>query len=326
MRVHSPLSWIWVLAGIAAIMANGLEYREGRLQVLRGLSLMLFKGEVAALLGYPEAEALLGLLAGVRRPAAGGVRVLDLDPYEERAALSRRLGYLPPDPWLPEWARVRRLAEMVGARGGLRPGEAAERMRNLLARMGMKDRLERKVSELSTEDRALAATLLTLLPDPEVLLLSSPLKMLGPLARSELASLFSEYASRDRALVFSASSIEEADFASRVVLLADGRVAASGPLSELLKTIGAEHYVVLRSLDTQRIVDYIGKMPQVKMFSVSRGGAVRVWLNDFEHDLPVVLDLLVSLGIGLDRVEVGRLAAREALLNYIRRRAGSDRL
>jgi hypothetical protein len=67
-------------------------------------------------------------------------------------------------------------------------------------------------------------------------------------------------------------------------------------------------------------------MPQVKMFSVSRGGAVRVWLNDFEHDLPVVLDLLVSLGIGLDRVEVGRLAAREALLNYIRRRAGSDSL
>jgi len=53
---------------------------------------------------------------------------------------------------------------------------------------------------------------------------------------------------------------------------------------------------------------------------------VRVWLNDFEHDLPVVLDLLVSLGIGLDRVEVGRLAAREALLNYIRRRAGSDSL
>jgi ABC-2 type transport system ATP-binding protein len=310
------------LGGIATVMANGLEYREGGLQVLREVSLMLFKGEVTALLGYPEADALLTLLAGVGRPAAGGVRVLDLDPHEERARLGRRLGYLPPEPWLPEWARVRVLAEAVGSGRGLRPGEAVERMRRLLGRFGRADRLERRVAGLSVEDRALVATLLAMLPEPEVLLLSSPMKMLGPMARAELSRLMREYASRDGTLVFSASSLEEVDFASRVVLMFGGRILASGPLSELMKTIGAEQYLVLRAVNTERLVEYLGKIPQVKMFAVSRGGSVRVWLEDFGRDLPLVLDLLASMGVGLDSVDVGRMEPREALLNYVGRRAG----
>ncbi|MCS7145090.1 MAG: ATP-binding cassette domain-containing protein [Nitrososphaerota archaeon] len=313
------------MAGIVAAEARGVRYSVAGVEVLRDVSLMVFKGEVTALLGHPEGDLVLGLWAGVWRPVGGSVAVLGFDPHVERRALAGRVGYIPPDFWLPPELGAETLAGVVGGGRGLLHREAVERLRNILKRLGRQDVLGRRISELSAEGRCLVAVALAMLNDPELLLLSNPLKTLGPLARLELSSLLREYVSPGRAVALTVASVEEASFADRLILFRDGRVAAAGPLDELSKTIGAENYLVLQAVNVQRTVDYLGKMPQVKRFSVAMDGSIKVWLRDFESELPLVLDLLLSLGLGVKLVDVRRVDYHVALLNYLRGRGAGGR-
>lgn len=305
-----------------AAEARGVRYSVGGVEILSDVSLMVFKGEVTALLGSPEGEALIGLWAGIRRPTGEGVAVLGLDPYLAVKEVAGRIGYLPSEPWLPPELKPEVVAGVVGRSRGLVPREAVERLRNILKRLGIERVLGRRIGQLSAEERQAVAVALTMLHDPELLLLSNPLRMLGPLARLELASLLREYVAPGRAAVLTVDSVEEAGFADRLVVFREGRIAAAGPLNELSKTIGAENYLVIQAINTQRAVDYLGKMPQVKRFSVARDGSIKVWLREFESDLPVVLDLLLSLGLGVKLVDVRRVEYHVALLNYLRRGVG----
>lgn len=289
-------------------------------EVLRDVSLMVFKGEVTALLGYPEGDVLIGLWSGALRPSAGGVVSLGLDPHASLGEVSRRIGYLPPEAWLPHELKPEELAAAVGRGYGLAPRESVERLRNILGRIGRREVLGRRIARLAPEDRKLTSVVLTMLHDPELLLLSNPFSMLGPLARLELSTLLREYASPGRSVILTADSVEGMGFANRIVIFKEGRVAASGPLEELSKTIGAENYLVLQAINMQRTLDYLGRMPQVKRFSVARDGSIRVWLRDFESELPVVLDLLLSLELGVKLLDVRRVEYHVALLNFLRGR------
>lgn len=313
------------MTGIVAVEASGVEYAEDGVRVLGGVSFMAFKGEVTALLGHPEGAALLGLMAGVRVPSAGAVRVFGLDPYIERKGVAGRIGYLPPDVSLPAELSPRILAGLVGAARGLGQRESVERVRNILRRLDKDGVMERGVGSLKAEDRYIVAVALTMIHDPELLLLTNPLRMLGLLARLSLSSILQEYAQRERAVVLTADSVEEAGFANRLIVLKDGKIAAAGPLEELSRTIGAENYLVLQAMNAQLTLDYLSKISQVKRFSVSRDGSIRVWLRDFESDLPVVLDLLLSLGLGVKLLDVRRVETRVALLNYLKGRRVSGR-
>ncbi|MEM2198010.1 MAG: ATP-binding cassette domain-containing protein [Nitrososphaerota archaeon] len=313
------------MAGIVAAEVRGVHCSVEGVEALRDVSLMVFKGEVTALLGHPEGEVLVNLWSGVLRPVAGAVASLGLDPYAERREVAGRIGYLPGEVWLPPELRPEVLAGLVGGGHGLAPRGAVERLKNILRRLGKEGVLGRRICGLSSEDRQALAVALTMLHDPELLLLSYPLRRLGPLARLELSSILREYVSPGRAVVLTVDSVEEAGFANRLILFREGRVVAAGPLLELSKTIGAENYVVIQALYTQRTVDYLGKMPQVKRFSVSRDGSIKVWLRDFESDMPVVLDLLMSLGLGVRLIGVERVDYHVALLNFLRGRGGGGR-
>ncbi|GBC71461.1 ABC transporter ATP-binding protein NatA [Candidatus Calditenuaceae archaeon HR02] len=310
------------MAGILAAEARSVRYSAGGVDILRDVSLMVFKGEVTALLGSPEGEALIGLWAGVRRPVDGVVSVLGLDPHLAVEEVARRIGYLPSQPWLPPELKPEAVAALVGRGRGLVPHGAVERLRTILKRLGKEGVMGRRIGKLSAEEGQAVAVALSMLHDPDLLLLSNPLRLLGPLMRLELASLLKEYVTQGRAAVLTVDSLEEAGFADRIVVFRDGRIAAAGPLDELSKAIGAENYLVIQAIDTQRTVDYLGKMPQVKRFSVARDGSVKVWLKEFESDLPVVLDLLLSLGLGVKLVDVRRVDYHVALLNYLRKEAG----
>jgi len=310
------------LAGIVAAEARGVRLSARGSEVLGGVDLMVFKNEVAALLGSPAGEALLCLWAGVWRPNSGSVSVLGLDPHAERGRLADRVGFIPPGAWLPPELDPESLASVAGASRGLRRGEAIERLRGTLRRLGWEGLLGRRLGDAPMEGRRAVATALAMLHDPELLLLSSPLRGLGPRARLGLSALLRDYASRGRAVVLTADSVEEVAFANRLVLLEGGRVAASGPMEELAKTIGAESFLVIQAGDLERTLHYLGRIPQVKKFSVHRDGSVRIWLNNFERELPMLLDLLQSLGLGVRLVEIGRMDYQAALLRYLRGKGG----
>jgi energy-coupling factor transport system ATP-binding protein len=187
--------------------------------VLRGLDLAAFAGEVHAVLGGNGAgkSTALRIACGVVRPQRGRVRA------GSRKA-PRRVALLPQDP-LELFGRetlAADLAEMPAARD-------ADLLDSVVAACGVADLLERHPFDLSGGEVQRAALAKALLARPEVLLLDEPTKGVDAAGKEGLAALLHGLAARGVAVVLASHDVEFcARHADRATLLFDGQVAACG--------------------------------------------------------------------------------------------------
>ena len=100
-----------------AIEVSRLTKWYGRHRALGGVDLGVPEGAVFGLVGPNGAgkSTLIKALVGALRPSEGEVRVLGLDPLEDRAELRRRVGYMPQSPALYEDLPARANVEFFGA-------------------------------------------------------------------------------------------------------------------------------------------------------------------------------------------------------------------
>src|SRR5690349_10286964 len=100
-----------------AIEVDRLEKRYGDTEAVAGLSFAVEAGEVFGLLGPNGAgkTTTVEILEGYRRPDAGGVRVLGLDPVADAAALRPRVGVMLQEGGLAPGIRVIEAAHLFAA-------------------------------------------------------------------------------------------------------------------------------------------------------------------------------------------------------------------
>ncbi len=210
----------------------------GRREVLAGVSLKAFPGEVVGLVGPNGAgktsllRAALGLLRlTVGEARLGGVSVRSLSA-RDRAA---RVGYLPQDRRVA-WGMAAQAIVALG-RPFDPPAEAEAAAATALARVGLKGFAARSVAELSGGERArvlLARLLVTASP---LLVADEPAAGLDPAAQLSVMRLFRDEAARGACVLVSLHDLGLAARAcDRIVVLDAGRVVADGPPSEALST------------------------------------------------------------------------------------------
>jgi ABC-2 type transport system ATP-binding protein len=183
---------------------------------------------VTALLGPNGAgkSTMLRLLCGLTRPSQGTVRVLGEDPHAD-PALYRRIGLVPQQEavfaTLTGHAFVRLAAELHGLDD---PGERAAAE---LRRVELDPADRRPLSTYSKGMRQRVKVAQALVHDPEVVILDEPLEGLDPRQRLHLITLFRELGEAGRCVIVSSHVLDEVErFGSRVLVLAQGRLAAEG--------------------------------------------------------------------------------------------------
>ncbi|HWX73912.1 MAG TPA: ATP-binding cassette domain-containing protein [Solirubrobacteraceae bacterium] len=196
----------------AALRLRGVWYelRDGP-AILRGLDLTLCPGETAALMGRNGAgkSTLLRHAAGLLTPTRGGI---------ERAGRVALLLQNPGDYLVHE-----HVAEEASA--------------DALHAVGLRDMAERNPRDLSGGERQrLALAIVTGDGDPPaVLALDEPTRGMDRESKAELALELRRRAEQGQAVIVATHDPEfAASCARRAILLADGRVIADGPASELL--------------------------------------------------------------------------------------------
>ena len=85
------------MTAVPMVKAEALYKRFGRLEVLKGISLEVRRGEIFGLLGQNGAgkTTTILMLLGLTEPTAGEARVVGLDPARAAREVKRRVGYLP---------------------------------------------------------------------------------------------------------------------------------------------------------------------------------------------------------------------------------------
>ncbi|HEX6739666.1 MAG TPA: ABC transporter ATP-binding protein [Vicinamibacteria bacterium] len=219
-----------------------LEAREvvlsrGTRRVLHGVSLAVHAGEALALVGPNAAgkSTLVRALAGLADPDWGQVLVQGRPlPAWDRDALARAVALVAPDEERPPALTVRERVALgrYPHRGPFRPLTAADEaaVDRALEQTGITALASRRLGTLSAGERQLAALARGLAQEPQVLLLDEP----G--AHLDIGHVLGLFRVLDgvRACGVAVLAVvhdlpRAAAWASRMVLLADGRVAAEGP-------------------------------------------------------------------------------------------------
>jgi ABC-type lipoprotein export system ATPase subunit len=220
------------------LFARGLAktYTMGRrtLDVLRGVHLDVARGEFLALRGASGAgkSTLLHLIGGLDSPNAGEIFFAgqNLAAFSESQLThfrNRRVGFVfQTYHLLPELTALENVC--LPARVARLPAaQAALRGRELLARVGLAERVEHKPSELSGGEQQRVAIARALVNEPELLLADEPTGNLDSHTGGEIIMLLKSLrAEKQTTLVIATHDANVAASAPRVIELVDGVIQA----------------------------------------------------------------------------------------------------
>jgi energy-coupling factor transport system ATP-binding protein len=218
-----------------ALRAHNIVVRYGDTLAVRGVSLDVNAGEVAALMGRNGSgkSSLLWAVQGSGRRQSGSVDVGGADPKTLPAATARTLvGLVPQTPadllYLDSVA-----AELAQADRESGPG--VRTTRELLDRIATGIHDDSHPRDLSEGQRLALVLAIQLRAEPAVVLLDEPTRGLDYQAKRSLIAVIDELARRGHAIVIATHDVEfVAAAADRVLVMGDGDIVADGPTRDVV--------------------------------------------------------------------------------------------
>ena len=208
---------------------------------------------------------------------------------------------------------------------GLSRSEAKNLTYELLERVGLAGEGKKRVSEYSSGMKRRLELATILFPGMKILILDEPVTGLDPSARKEFLGFLKEM-NKEGATIFLITHIgEDAEVASRVGLIDEGKLIAEGKPGELKKNSGLSSVVSVKlGLKNKEILASLGSFSKDdKVLEVEDG--YRVYCEDAEETAPKILKALSAIGYETSRVGIENPSLEDVFFELTRKsvRGGS---
>lgn len=215
------------------IEVQGVVKSFGKLQVLKGIDLVINKGEVVSIVGPSGAgkTTLLQIMGTLDKADAGsvvinGVEVGKLKEKELSAFRNRQIGFVFQfHQLLPEFTALENV--MIPALiQGVSSGEASRKAKGILALLGLTDRASHKPAELSGGEKQRVAVARALINKPAVIFADEPSGSLDSKNKEELHQLFFDLREKlGQTFVIVTHDEGLAQLTDRTIHMVDGRIS-----------------------------------------------------------------------------------------------------
>lgn len=237
----SPTSVVLATRDLSKAYGRGKQ----RFQAVNQVSLTLHQGEVLAFLGPNGAgkTTTIKMIAGLVRPDGGQVVVTGQDPHRSPRALrnigavlegNRNLYWrLTPEENLEYFGVLRQVPRKIAHRRGL----------ELLDRFGLREKRNTPVQKLSRGMQQKVAIAVSLIHDPQLLLLDEPTLGLDVEAGETVKALVRQIAQEGRAILLTTHQLDVAEeLSDRVAIIRRGRIIAEQSTEALLQEFSNSTY------------------------------------------------------------------------------------
>ena len=258
--------------GDAGLSLEHLSKRFASIQALVDCSFSVGRGRMLGFLGPNGAGKTTAMrtVFGLVQADAGEVLWRGRPVgFEERL----RFGYMPEERGLYPRMPVREQVEYFGRLHGLDARSARAAAATWLEQLGLADRAEAKLEELSHGNQQRAQLAAALVHEPELLVLDEPFAGLDPVAVRMLADVLRREAARGAAVVFSSHQLELVEnICEDVVIIDQGRIVATGTV-DVLRRSSRRRRIELELEGAP--IDWLPDVPGVQLVERRDG---RLWL------------------------------------------------
>jgi len=208
----------------------------GGVKALKNINLEIYKGIITGILGPSGAgkSTLIKSIVGSIKTTKGNISVLGNKPASKN--LRKNLGYMPQELSVYSDLSVVENLKYFGITYGMNRRELNTSVKNLLEKIELTNKAETLVSDLSEGQKQRVSLALSMLPNPELLILDEPTVGLDPLLRNKLWILFRELvANENKTIILTSHSMDEAKRCDYLVLIRDGRILIQGSPNYILE-------------------------------------------------------------------------------------------
>jgi len=220
-------------SGGSGLCIRGLSKRYGDVQAVDNLDLDVPAGALIGFLGPNGAgkTTTMRSVVGMVRPDAGTI-TWNGTPVDD--TVRTRTGYMPQERGLYARMKVKEQVVYFGQLAGLTASDASARADRWIDRVGLTERADSLVQELSGGNQQRVQLAVSLVHDPDLLVLDEPFAGLDPVAAETMRSIISERAAQGASVLFSSHQLDLVEgLCEEVVVVADGRRIAAGVIADL---------------------------------------------------------------------------------------------
>ncbi len=232
------------MGGNAAICAEHISKDYGAFRAVDDLTFEVFAGEIFALLG-PNGSGkttTIRMVLDILKPDTGRISVLGA-PLNEQT--KNRIGYLPEERGLYRGVPVLDVMVYLGALKGMSPKEARRRSLALLEQLELAEHAKKKVNELSKGMQQKVQFAVTVLHQPDLVIIDEPFSGLDPVNAMVIKRLLMDMRSAGTAVVMSTHQMQQVEeMADRLLMINRGQQRLYGQVDAVRKRYAAHAIIV----------------------------------------------------------------------------------
>jgi ABC-2 type transport system ATP-binding protein len=228
-----------------AIVVEHVTKNFGDFKAVDDLSFEVYSGEVFALLGPNGAgkSTTIRMILDILKPDTGRISVLGGTLND---AIKDRIGYLPEERGLYRDVRVLEMMTYLGTLKGLSSAAAKKRSLELLEQLELSENVKSKISELSKGMQQKVQFAVTVLHDPDLIVVDEPFSGLDPVNRLVIKDLLAAFSKKGGAIVMSTHQMNQIEeMADRLLMVDHGQRKLYGPVEEIRQEF-ALHAIVVK--------------------------------------------------------------------------------
>lgn len=288
-----------------ALEIEGISKRFGDFHAVKKLSFMIPSGTIYGLLGPNGAgkTTTIRMVMNIIIPDEGSIKILNRRMDEE---MKERVGYLPEDRGLYPKMKVGELLLFLAEIKGLKRSDARKEIDFWLERFDLSDWKSKKVEELSRGMQQKLQFIVTVIHEPELIILDEPFSGLDPVNTKLFKDIMLEMKKKGRTIVFSTHRMEQVEMiCDNICLINKAERVLEGNLSQIKKQYGKNTVI----LDYDGEADFIKNFPEIEKID-DYGKFMEIKLKETSSPQ----DLLPKL---VGKISINKYEVKEPTLNAI---------
>lgn len=283
--------------------------------VLKGVSFNIEAGDIYGLIGENGAgkTTFLKLIVNLLKPTSGNIQVLGKEIKKDSYDYLRNIGALIDEPIfykkLTLYENFKVHCEYLGFYD-------EEKLENVLRRVGLHNKKDRKIKELSFGEKQRLAIAFALITEPELLILDEPTNGLDPIAIVELREILLKLNREfNTTIIISSHAINELEtLVNKVMFLKNGEIVEDGLLEEIKEKCSV--YIEIEVEDSSKALAILEKELNIRNMKLINKGTIRVY--EALEERKKILSTLVKSDVEVLSFNMVQISLEEYFIRKVR--------